>query len=212
MTISFWKFIKERIVIRYSNCYHCFDKSFWQNRTLKEIFFPWHPYLKTDGTSLLILFLVKNFEEKKKYNFWKNGSVKNFRQILITTGLLAACFNSKINSFLQVIVINFPLQTNFQKQKLRLGSFTLYCQICCMSPDNYFFVNFYPKGNTSSLSKRREGNGQGLGTKNGSRITLRFQRTSAKNSSRYILWVKLFWIRLLISFKHTCCVWFLFTL
>ena len=27
--------------------------------------FPWNPYLKTDGTSLPILFLVKNFEEKK---------------------------------------------------------------------------------------------------------------------------------------------------
>ena len=32
----------------------------------KNIFpFPWDPYLKTDGTSLLILFLVKNFEEKE---------------------------------------------------------------------------------------------------------------------------------------------------
>ena len=27
--------------------------------------FPWIPYLKTDGTSLPILFLVKNFEEKE---------------------------------------------------------------------------------------------------------------------------------------------------
>ena len=27
--------------------------------------FPWNPYLKTDGTSLPILFLVKNFEEKE---------------------------------------------------------------------------------------------------------------------------------------------------
>ena len=28
--------------------------------------FPWNLYLETDGTSLPILFLVKNFEEKKK--------------------------------------------------------------------------------------------------------------------------------------------------
>ena len=27
--------------------------------------FPWNPYLKTDGKSLPILFLVKNFEEKE---------------------------------------------------------------------------------------------------------------------------------------------------
>ena len=27
--------------------------------------FPWNPYLKTDGTSLLTIFLVKNFEEKE---------------------------------------------------------------------------------------------------------------------------------------------------
>ena len=27
--------------------------------------FPWNTYLKTDGTSLLILFVVKNFEEKE---------------------------------------------------------------------------------------------------------------------------------------------------
>ena len=27
--------------------------------------FPWNFYLKTDGTSLLILFLVKNFEKKE---------------------------------------------------------------------------------------------------------------------------------------------------
>ena len=27
--------------------------------------FPWNPYLKTDGTNLLILFLVENFEEKE---------------------------------------------------------------------------------------------------------------------------------------------------
>ena len=27
--------------------------------------FPWNPHLKTDGTSLLILFLVKNFEKKE---------------------------------------------------------------------------------------------------------------------------------------------------
>ena len=33
---------------------------------LKDLFpFPWNPYLKTDGTSLLILFLVKIFEEKE---------------------------------------------------------------------------------------------------------------------------------------------------
>ena len=48
--------------------------------------FPWRPYLKTDGTSLPILFLVKNFEEKEK-EFVKNGSVKNFCQMMITTGL-----------------------------------------------------------------------------------------------------------------------------
>jgi type III secretory pathway component EscR len=30
---------------------------------------PWNPYLKTDGTSLLILFLVMNFEEKEIYFF-----------------------------------------------------------------------------------------------------------------------------------------------
>ena len=38
------------------------------DRTLlsKALFpFPWNPYLKTDGTSLPILFLVKNFEEKE---------------------------------------------------------------------------------------------------------------------------------------------------
>ena len=27
--------------------------------------FPWDPYFKTDGTSLLIFFLGKNFEEKE---------------------------------------------------------------------------------------------------------------------------------------------------
>ena len=27
--------------------------------------FPWNPFLKTDGTSLIILFLIKNFEEKE---------------------------------------------------------------------------------------------------------------------------------------------------
>ena len=47
---------------------------------LTEVFdgiipFPWNPYLKTDGTSLLILFLVKNFEEKET-EFFERTYVK----------------------------------------------------------------------------------------------------------------------------------------
>ena len=42
----------------------------WQNDgiiiLLENLFpFPWSPYLKTDGTSLLILILVKNFKERE---------------------------------------------------------------------------------------------------------------------------------------------------
>ena len=74
----------------------------WWGIVLTEVFdgtipskiifpFPWNPYLKTGGTSLLILFLVKNFEEKEieflkeqfclkllsnNYNNWANGSPK----------------------------------------------------------------------------------------------------------------------------------------
>ena len=35
------------------------------------LIFPWNPYLKTDGTSFLILSLVKNFEEKEIWFFMK---------------------------------------------------------------------------------------------------------------------------------------------
>ena len=47
--------------------------------------FPWNPYFKTDGTSLLILILV----QINTYSFWKNDSIKNFRQMMLTTGLLS---------------------------------------------------------------------------------------------------------------------------
>ena len=48
--------------------------------------FPWNSYLKTDGTSLIILFLVKNFEEKE-IEFLKEQFGKNFCKMMITTGL-----------------------------------------------------------------------------------------------------------------------------
>ena len=50
--------------------------------------FPWNPYLKTDGTSLLILFLVKNFKEKEIQIIFDRTvlSKKSFKK-MITTGL-----------------------------------------------------------------------------------------------------------------------------
>ena len=44
---------------------------FWWNRSVKLLFpFPWNPCLKTDGTSMLLLLLDKNFKEKE-INFLK---------------------------------------------------------------------------------------------------------------------------------------------
>ena len=54
--------------------------------------FPSNPYLKTEDTSLPILFLVKNFE-KKEIEFLKERFCQNFCQMMITTGLR---FNSNL--------------------------------------------------------------------------------------------------------------------
>ena len=46
------------------SCYYHFDGFFDRTIPSKIPFpFPWNPYLKTDGTNILILFLVKNLEE-----------------------------------------------------------------------------------------------------------------------------------------------------
>ena len=44
--------------------------------------FPCNPYFKPNFTCLLTLFLANNFGEKEKYSFWRNGSIKNFRQMV----------------------------------------------------------------------------------------------------------------------------------
>ena len=41
------------------------ETEFFDPIFIKLFHFPLNPYLKTDDTSLLILFLVKNFEEKE---------------------------------------------------------------------------------------------------------------------------------------------------
>ena len=48
------------------SCYLALTKFFDRTAPSKILFpFPWNPYLKTDGTSLPILFWFKNFEEKE---------------------------------------------------------------------------------------------------------------------------------------------------
>ena len=44
--------------------------------------FPCNPYFKPNFTCLLTLFLANNFGEKEKYSFWRNRSIKNFRQMV----------------------------------------------------------------------------------------------------------------------------------
>ena len=61
-----WEMIQYGNKWHQPSCYHCFDRRFDGTVPSKIIFpFPWNPYLKREGTSLLILFLVKNFEEKE---------------------------------------------------------------------------------------------------------------------------------------------------
>ena len=61
----------------------------------KHLFpFPWNLYLKTDGTSLLIFFLVKNFEEKE-IEWW----YQLFIQVLFTN--LTQQVNKKWDNFLE---------------------------------------------------------------------------------------------------------------
>ena len=47
-----------------------------------KIPFTWHPYLKTDSTSLLILFLIKNFEEKEICTIFE-GTVHSKKSIKV---------------------------------------------------------------------------------------------------------------------------------
>ena len=63
--------------------------------------FPWNPCLKVDSTSLLISFWLQILR-KRKYIFWRNGSVKNFCQILIIIGLLVYVHTGKLKIFYTV--------------------------------------------------------------------------------------------------------------
>ena len=61
--------------------------------------FPWNSYLKTDGTSLIILFLVKNFEEKE-IEFLKEQFGKNFCKMMASVWKdIQTCLNSATFSY-----------------------------------------------------------------------------------------------------------------
>ena len=71
------------------SCYHHFDGFFDRTVPSKIPFtFPWNPYLKTDGTSFLILFFVKDFVEEEIHIIFE-GTVpwKKSVKLMVITGL-----------------------------------------------------------------------------------------------------------------------------
>ena len=67
--------------VEHHSCYHHFDVIV----SSKVLFpFPRHPYLKTDGTILLILYLLR-ISRKRIHNFWRNDYIKKLHQVIIAT-------------------------------------------------------------------------------------------------------------------------------
>ena len=65
LRFDYWQFCFDLDVWKHGWIDHAFDHQEWYIFQATYLPFPWNPYLRTEPTSLVFLFLVKNFQEKE---------------------------------------------------------------------------------------------------------------------------------------------------